>query len=85
MSGLDAVLPLDGLQVGQAADRQPFFVALTAVDHSVNMLGQDLSRLHYHGLIAGLHLQIDCQWALDGCRRDDGFQGIGLRHGTRCG
>jgi hypothetical protein len=47
VSGLDAVVPFDGLQVGQAADRQSFFITLATVDQSVNMLCQDLSRLHY--------------------------------------
>ena len=77
VSGLDTVVPFDRHQVSQAADRQPFFITLAAVDQSVNMLGQDLSGLHCDRLITGLHLQIDGQRALDSGRRDDGFHGIG--------
>lgn len=48
------MLPLDGLQAREAADGQPLFVPLAAVDHSEDMLRQDLSGLHYHRSVAGL-------------------------------
>jgi hypothetical protein len=40
MSGLDVVVPLDGLEVREAADGQPLFILLALVDHSVDMLRQ---------------------------------------------
>ena len=48
------MVPLDGLQVREAANGQPLFVPLTAVHHTVNMLRQEFSGLNYHRLIAGL-------------------------------
>jgi hypothetical protein len=56
VSGLYAVVPIDGLQVREAANGQPLFVPLAAVHHTVNMLRQDFSGLNYHRLIAGLQL-----------------------------
>lgn len=71
------MVPLDSLQVDQAADGQPLFVPLAAVDHPENMLRQDFSRLHDHRLIAGLHLLIDGERAFDGGRCNDLFDRLG--------
>jgi hypothetical protein len=45
VSGLYGVVPLDGLQVREAADGQPLFISLAPVDHSKDMLRQDFSGL----------------------------------------
>ena len=54
MSGLNDVIPLNGLQVSEAADGQPLFILLAPIDHSVNMLCENLFCLHYHRWITRL-------------------------------
>jgi hypothetical protein len=45
LGGLYFVVTLDGFQVHKTADCQSLLVMLPAIDHSVNMLGEDLSCL----------------------------------------
>ena len=45
LSGLYRTIALDGLEVGEAADRQPVLVALALVNHSVDMPGEDFPSL----------------------------------------
>ena len=51
MSGLYRMVALNGLQVNEATDSQPLLVALSLINHSVNMLGEYLSHLQKDGLI----------------------------------
>jgi hypothetical protein len=51
LSGLYRMVALNGLQVNETTDRQPLLVALSLINHSVNMLGEYLSRLQKDGLI----------------------------------
>jgi hypothetical protein len=45
LSGLYRMIALDGLEVDEAADRQPVLVVLALVNHSVDMLGQNFPSL----------------------------------------
>ena len=77
------MVPLDGLQVDDSADRQPLFVTLAAAHHRENMLRQHLSGLHDHGLIAGLQLLINVQCAFDGGGCNRLFNRVGDRLAAR--
>jgi hypothetical protein len=45
------MVTLNGLQVSETADSQPPFVAFPLMLQSVNMLGENLSRLQHDELI----------------------------------
>jgi hypothetical protein len=45
------MVTLNGFQVSETADSQPPLVALSLINHSVYMLGENLSRLQKDGLI----------------------------------
>jgi hypothetical protein len=47
----DGVITLHSLQLSKTAHSQPLLVAFPLIDHSVNMLGENLSRLQKDGLI----------------------------------
>ena len=40
------MVTLSGLQANETTDSQPLLVVLPLIDHSVNMSGENLSRLH---------------------------------------
>lgn len=67
------MVTLDGFQAHKTADCQPLLVVLPAIDHSVNMLGEDLSCLHEDRVVLLPHLPIDGKRSLDRGRRDDFF------------
>ena len=70
------MVALDGFQVSEAADGQPVFVVFSLIDHGVDMLGEDLPRLHDHGPLALLQLSVNRKRALDGGRGDNPFNRI---------
>ena len=45
------MVTLNGLQVNETTDSQPLLVVLPLINHSVNMSGENLSRLQKNGLI----------------------------------
>ena len=45
LSGLYRMIALDGLEVGETADRQSVLVVLARVNHSVDVLGKDFPSL----------------------------------------
>lgn len=45
------MVPLNGLQANETTDSQPLPVVLPLINHSINMSGENLSRLQKNGLI----------------------------------
>jgi hypothetical protein len=45
------MVTLNGLPVNETTDSQPQLVVLPLINHSENMLGENLSRLQENGLI----------------------------------
>ena len=51
MSGLDGVIALNSLQVGEATDCKPLIIALSLINHPVNMLSKNFSCLKHDGMV----------------------------------
>jgi hypothetical protein len=81
------MVPLDGFEVREPSHREPVLVALSLVDHGVNMPGKNFPCLQHHRLIALLQLLIDAERPLDGGRGANTFNAIyfsGVCHDDFC-
>ena len=67
------VVTFNRFQVNQTADRQSLLIALTLINHPVDMLSQDFPGLLNNRLITVLKLLVDGQGTFDGGGRDDLF------------
>jgi hypothetical protein len=70
------VVTLYRLQLSQTADGQPPLVVLTLINHSINMLGDNLSRLRHDGLITRPELLVNLECPLDRGRRYNFFNKV---------
>jgi hypothetical protein len=70
------MVTLNGLQVNETTDNQPPLVVLPLIDHSVNMSGENLSRLQKNGLITLLQLLIDAKRPLNRGGGNNFFNGV---------
>jgi hypothetical protein len=70
------MIALDRFQLNETTDRQPLLGTLALINHSINMLGKNLSRLPQDGLIARLQLLINRERPLNRGRRNDFFDEV---------
>ena len=76
LSGLYRMVTLNGLQVNETTDSQPLLVVLPLIDHSINMSGENLSRLQKNGLITPPQLSIDAKRPLNRGGGNNFFNGV---------
>ena len=74
------MITLHGFQLNKTPNSQPLFVELSLINHAVNMLGEDLSRLQKNGLISRLKLFIDGKGTLNRSGGNNFFDGCSWSH-----
>jgi hypothetical protein len=70
------MVTLNGLQVDETTNSQPPLVVLPLINHSVNMSGENLSRLQKNGLITPPQLSIDAKRPLNRGGGNNFFNGV---------